>query len=209
MMDTSSLPGQILRRHRMESPIDTPRPESAGREEGFLHYVAREGRVVLRWTIGACLVAIVACMVSPGFFFLAVIPAIVLLAAYILLLLANEIERRSDSVAHEALERAETAGFVDVVEDHAEDDQLEAVQAEIVKRESRVGITILVAVLIVASIIAFVIFDLKLLAIGAFVLFAYMLLIAAPFWLGWFNDDIEDETHKLQGEPQSARVKTQ
>ena len=32
----------------------------------------------------------------------------------------------------------------------------------------------------------------KLLMLAAFVLFAYMLLVMAPVWLGWIEDDIDE-----------------
>jgi hypothetical protein len=177
-------------------------------EEGFLHYIAREGRVFLRWTIGICIIAIVGCMVSPGFFFVAVIPALLMLAAFVLLVLANEVERRSDTVAHDALERTEKATINDLIENHAEDDQLPAATAHLVRREGRTGIVILVSAMVVAVMIAFIMFDFRLFAIGALVIFAYMLLISAPLWLGWFNDDIEDESRRMEGLPESAAVKT-
>ncbi len=67
----------------------TPGPAQV-EHEGFLHYVAREGRVVLRWIIGISLVATLAVMVSP-LLFLAPIPALVLLVSYILFMLTREV----------------------------------------------------------------------------------------------------------------------
>lgn len=191
----------------MDSPVDTVAGEIAAREEGFLHYIAREGRIALRWTIGVCLIAVVACMVSP-LWMAAVVPALIMLGAYILLLLANEVERRSDTAAHRQLERAETAIAADVQEDHAEDDQLPPVDAAIVRRESKTGLLILAGVVVMAVLIAGLLVPWKALAIGAFVVFAYILFIAAPFWLGLFNDDIEIESHRLEDLPEPASVKT-
>jgi membrane protein implicated in regulation of membrane protease activity len=177
----------------------TPRvTESEVRErEGFLHYVAREGRWFLRWTMVACVIAIVICMVSPGFYFVAVVPALVLLVAYVLLLLANEVERRSDVVAHEMLEQAETAVASDVVDDHADDAAIDADSAHLIKRESKTVVGIVLAIMIAALLIASLVLDFRLVAIGAFVVFAYMLLVAAPLWLGWIEDDIELEKQRL------------
>jgi len=168
------------------------------REEGFLHYVAREGRLALRWLIVGCMIAVVVCMVSPGFYFVAVVPALLMFVSYVLLVVANEVERRSDAVAHDRLEQMETALVVDVFEDHGDDDQLHPVHAEIVKRESKTVAAIVVAVMIVALLIAAILFNWKVLAIGAFVVFAYMLLVAAPLWLGWIEDDIEIESSRLE-----------
>lgn len=165
--------------------------------EGFLHYLAREGRTGLRWTILGCIIAIVVCMVSPGFYFVAVVPAVVLLFAYVLLQFAGVVERRSDVVAHNILERSETAMVADVTDDHAEDHQLAPEHSHLVKRESKIAVGIIIAVMLTAVLIASIVLDFKVVAIGAFVVFAYMLLIAAPLWLGWIEDDIEDTSANL------------
>ncbi len=188
-----------------KSQTDVAQPQ-LGREEGFLHYIAREGRSALRWTLVLCMIAIIACMVSPGFYFVAVVPALILFVAFVLLVLVNEVEARSDVQAHEILERRETATVVDVVDDHAEDHQLQPVQAELVKREGRTIAIILAAVMIIATLIAGIFFNSTVVAIGAFVVFAYMLLVAAPLWLGWIEDDIEIETHRIEHLPPPAGV---
>ena len=86
-----------------------------------------------------------------------------------------------------------------MIENHADDDQLPPVEAHIVRRESKTGIYIVIAVMLSALLIASILFEFQVVAIGALVVFAYMLLIAAPLWLGWFNDDIEDEQERLTG----------
>lgn len=191
----------------MASPLEYSPQKKLGREEGFLHYVAREGRWILRWTMVVCIIAIVLCMVSPGFYFVAVIPALLLLVAYALLVFTNEVERRSDSEAHQALRNSETAIVEDVIEDHTEDDQLPRATANLVKRETRIGLLIVGVVLLVALGMAMIFLPWQATALGAFVFFAYLLLIAAPFWLGWFNDDIEMESRRQANLPESAQVK--
>lgn len=191
----------------MAAPVRLAPETQTDREEGFLHYVAREGRTALRWTIGISLIAIVVCMVT--LWFLAVVPALILLTAYTLLALTEQVERHSDAAAHHALEESETAIDHDVIENHAEDDQLQPVDAKIVNRETKIGAGVLIAATLTALLIASILFNVQVVAIGSLVVFAYMLLISAPFWLGWFNNDIEDEARKLEGRPQSARVKTE
>lgn len=208
-MSGITLQAPTAKETRMQVSIGhTGETKRLGRQEGFLHYVAREGRTALRWLVGVCIVAIVLLMVSPGFFFLAAIPALLLLAAYVLLILTNEVERRSDSEAHDALARYETAVVDEVVDDHTDDDQLEPVNAEIVKRESRTAIAIVVAVMITAVLVAGILFDWKVVAIGALVVFAYMLLVAAPLWAGWFNDDIEITSRRMKDLPDTATART-
>lgn len=191
----------------MANSLEYAPQKKMDRDEGFLHYIAREWRWILRWTMVVCIIAIVLCMVSPGFYFLAVVPALILLAAYAALVFTNEVERRSDKEAHSVLMHSETAVVEDVVEDHAEDDQLPQDQANLVKRETRVALLIVGAVLLVAVGLALVFLPWQATALGAFVLFAYLLLIAAPFWLGWFNDDIEMESRRMQNKPESPQVK--
>jgi uncharacterized membrane protein len=191
----------------MNAPAEFAPQTDLNAREGFLHYVAREGRIALRWTMLICIVAIVVCMVSPGFFFVAVIPAGVLLLAYVLLLLANLVERRSDRESHAALEQSETAGVADVVEDHTEDDQLAPDHAEIVKRETKVALAIIGGALLIGLGVAAIFLPARVLAIGAFVFFAYMLFIAMPVILGWFNDDVEMESRRLNDEPPPAQAR--
>jgi 4-hydroxybenzoate polyprenyltransferase len=171
--------------------------DSSPREEGYLHYVAREGRWALRWCIGLCIVGIAITMITP-LWFVAFVPAGVMLLCGILLVLANYVEKRSDRAAHEVVERAETAPIQGIVEDHAEDDRVAPVTQKIVERESKTGLVILFIVVLAALLIAFIFLPTPVFAIGALVVFAYMLLLMAPVWLGWFNDDIEDETKRLE-----------
>jgi uncharacterized membrane protein len=160
-------------------------------QEGFLHYVAREGRVALRWIIGISLIATLAVMVSP-LLFLAPIPALVLLASYILFMLTREVERRSDPVADRAMIARETAGDAEVMEDAAEMQQVHPDTMRIVKREGVTGVAILAGVMVIALLIACFTLPWEVIAIGSFVVTAYMLLVAAPVLLGWIEDDIED-----------------
>lgn len=190
----------------MDAPImhaDGARVLHDHHEEGFLHYLAREGRVALQWTIVLSLIATAAMMVTP-FWFLAFIPAGILLASYVLLTITNEVERRSDEEAHEVLERSETAVVGDIEHDAAEDGKLHPRDARLVKRESKAGIAILAGIMVIALLFAAFKLPAQVVAIGAFVVFAYMLLIAAPFWLGWFNEDIEHESQRLDHEDQEA-----
>ena len=182
-----------------------PSPHSTAPEvhdEGFFHYVAREGRTALRWCVGLCIVGIVAIMVSPGFFFVAIVPAAVMTVCLILLVVANIVERRSDATAHTVLEHREVAIHDDVYEDKAEADQFHPKTAAVIKRESAWAIVLLGTVVLAALFVAYWFIPTKLFAIGALVVFAYMLLLAAPVLLGAFNDDIEDAHQRLGDRPE-------
>jgi hypothetical protein len=175
----------------------TPGADTSPREEGYLHYLAREGRWALRWCIGLCIVGIAITMITP-LWFVAFVPAGVMLLCGILLVIANFVEKRSDSEAHDVLERNESAGSSQVVEDHAEDDRLTPATQELVKRESKAGLVILFVAILAALLIAFIFLPAPVFTIGALVVFAYMLLLMAPVWLGWINEDIEHESERLE-----------
>jgi hypothetical protein len=179
-----------------------PEHTSTIHHEGFLHYLAREGRTALRWCIGICMVGIVMVMVSPGFYFVAIVPAAVMVACVILLVVANAIESRSDKQAHEVMAHHETAAEDDLVNDMANADQLAPDTASVIKRETAWAIVIVGVAVLAALFVAYWFLPLKLFAIGALVVFAYMLLLAAPTLLGVFNDDIESTTERLEDRPQ-------
>jgi len=160
----------------------------------------------LRWTMVVCIIAIIACMVSPGFYFVAVVPAIVLLAAYTTLVFTNVAERRTTDDSAEEGEL--TAEMDDVMEDHAEDDQWQPDNAKIVRRETKIGVSILGVVLLAAFIIASVLLPWGVVVLGGFVIFAYLLFIAMPLWLGWFNDDVDIETQRQSDMPDPKQAKT-
>ncbi len=202
--------------HHTASSSQRYRPAPPAQEEGFLHYLAREGQSKLRIILIVCLIAMVVLMVSP-LWFAASVPAVILLAAYILLVLATEVERRTNSRAQAAdmqrsgaedvaaaAERGATATDVDVFEDQADADQIPPDQAAIIRRESKIGVAIFLSVLLIALFIAGIAFPLPVLAIGAFVVFAYMLFVAAPLWLGWIEDDIEETSRRVGDQPPAS-----
>jgi hypothetical protein len=80
----------------------------------------------------------------------------------------------------------------------AEDDRLTPATQELVKRESKAGLVILFVAILAALLIAFIFLPTPVFAIGALVVFAYMLLLMAPVWLGWINEDVEQETQRLE-----------
>ena len=202
--------------HHTASSSQRYRPAPPAQEEGFLHYLAREGQSKLRIILIVCLIAMVVLMVSP-LWFAASVPAVILLAAYILLVLATEVERRTNSRAQAAdmqrsgaedvaaaAERGATATDVDVFEDQADADQIPPDQAAIIRRESKIGVAIFLSVLLIALFIAGIAFPLPVMAIGAFVVFAHMLFVAAPLWLGWIEDDIEETSRRVGDQPPAS-----
>jgi hypothetical protein len=187
-----ALPIQI---HAQQAPV---KPHA----EGYLHYLARESRSALRWCIALCIVGIVAIMVSPVWF-IAFIPAAVMLVCVILLAVANRVERSSDAAAHTALEYREVAVHDDVIDDMAEAHQFKPHSMAIMKREGVWAFILIGCVLLGALLVAYVLVPTPLFAIGALVVFAYMLLLCAPALLGAFNDDVEYTTEQLNNRDRS------
>jgi hypothetical protein len=71
---------------------------------------------------------------------------------------------------------------------------------KIVKREGVNGVAILAAVMVIAVLIAAFFLPWEVVAIGAFVVTAYMILVATPVWLSWIEHDIEVQ----QGVPETS-----
>lgn len=179
-----------------------PGPVQLKQEEGFLHYLAREGRVALRWIIGISMVATLVVMVSP-FLFLAPIPALVMLVAYVLFVLTREVEKRVDPVADRAIVAQQSAReHLEVMENASEQDQVPPETMRIVRREGITGVAILAGVMVIALLIACFLLPWEVVALGAFVVTAYMLLVAAPVLLGWIEDDIEHAEAQQQSRTQ-------
>ncbi len=179
-----------------------PGPVQLKHEEGFLHYLAREGRVALRWIIGISMVATLMVMVSP-FLFLAPIPALIMLVAYVLFVLTREVEKRVDSVAEQAYAAREVASEEhEVMENASEQDQVPPDTMRIVKREGITGVAIVACVLSVALVVAWFLLPWTVVVLGAFVVTAYMLLVAAPVLMGWISDDIEQVEAEQQSRAQ-------
>lgn len=179
------------------TPI-TGSKQDANEGEGFVHFLAREGRVVLRWTVIASLVATIVTMAT--FFWFAVIPGIFLLISYACLLMVREVEHRSER--HD-LDHAATP-TTHVEREQSPPTEVDPVNMALMKREGKTGLWILAVVGIAAltlaglAIFAGNFMSPGVLAIVAFVLFAYMLLVMAPVWLGWIEDDIEDEKQRIE-----------
>lgn len=167
------------------------------REESYTHFLARESQLFLEILIVVSLVMTVLLMVT--FFFFAFIPVIVLLLSYGLLVLANAIERRTDS------------GTQSVVPKRVLDDPSTAIAIEdkprltawrirsddaLRRRLARVTIEILVGAGLLAFVMATIVLPVELTLLGVGVLFAYIVFISAPVWLAWLNDESSDEERR-------------
>jgi len=168
--------------------------------ESSLHFFAREAKLVLRWAVFVFGAATVLTFMT--FFFFAIIPAIALVAALALLMIAHAVEQQSmkpgdphDETAEDQRQMRQEAMVVAADPDAA---QKQRIEEAVERKTARIVAGIIVCVAVAALIIAGAMFGRELFIIGGFILFAYMLLVATPVWLGWLNDQAEDETHRLE-----------
>lgn len=176
----------------MSTPAQAAPPK---KDERFVHFLARESRFVLRIVVIGALAATILSMVS--LWYLAIIPAIFLLVAYAALLMVREVEHRTEEPGTGAPPTPLVAEIETIHDEPGE--PLNAEQFRLVARESKAGLWILLGVAVAAicfALVAIFAFDLispQFLLLAAFVLFAYILLVMAPVWIGAIEDDIEDQ----------------
>ena len=171
--------------------VDAPAEDTA------LHFYAREGQIVARWAVWGLAVITVVTMVT--FVFWAIMPATLLIVAYLLLLVANAVERRC---------RRQDAPRDDVLGAEIVTDDSEAAEAALpgpvrpweratvawplLRHETLVISAGVVAALILATILAAVFFGFgSMMVLAAFFLFAYIMLLTSPVWFAALEDDIE------------------
>jgi hypothetical protein len=171
------------------------------REEPVLHTIARESVWILRWIVGLSLVATAVMMAT--FFFWALVPGIILIISYGLLVMATDLERRTNSQpdGEYTFQAVELGNFTPEeraarAEARAKEDQIQPV---IDNRVTRITIEVLCGAIFLGVVYAGVLFGWQLFAIGALVLVAYIIFVMAPVWLGWMEDEVSDGIKKIEG----------
>jgi hypothetical protein len=183
-------PAQIDRGERIHPHDDT-----------VAHYWFHEGRIVLQAVVVLSIVATAVTAIT--FWFWAFIPATILLASYLLLIVSNHLEGRTQH--RELMQRdtddtapAEAPGAGSAEEISAWD--VRDVSIPFLKREGWIGLEIAVGAGLAALVLAIVLLPWKLTLIGALLFFFYMLLVMGPVWLGWFTEEVDHETDRLRAE---------
>lgn len=180
-------------------------PESAPHRESYIHFLARECRLILRWVV--IFLAVTTAVTFGTLFYWAVLPGILLLIAYSMLMFANSLENSTrkpgDPGAEEMTSLAEPTEELPV---SSSEDEKRVINAAIWARLTKIGIAIALGVAALAVIVAGAVFGGELLVLGTFILFAYMLLVAAPLWLGWLEDEAEEVTHQVEHELHPERT---
>jgi cobalamin synthase len=189
---------------RLSSVVSYLDPEEVS-GEGSLHTLAREGQSIALWTVRVLLVVTIITMVT--FWFWAVIPAMLLVVAFLALLVMNVIERRSDRhnvdetkpVAPSVAARTDVEGVVH--EGCEEESHDEKVASQVLRHETLIVGAGIAAVVLLAGVLASVFFVGPMIPVAVLFLVAYVAFITTPVWLAAIEDDIEDETARLaQGE---------
>ena len=186
----------------MDSPPETPAETpaellhgGAATAESLTHFAAREGQFVLRWVAIGSAAATVATMVI--FWFWAIIPAFVFLTSLCLLFIANEVEARTTQGSQSNTPLPQPQGSaVSFDESHRDE-----IPMSIVVRESKTALKIVVGAGVAALVLAAIAFGWQWLGFGTLLIFAFMIFVMAPVWLGWMYDEIEEETERLRHEP--------
>ncbi len=191
-----------------ETVLDGDRQDSS--REGFLHFAARESATWVGWV---CVGSGVATAVTFAVFFpFAVIPGAVTVVSAAGYWFARIIERRTETLLESAAEGAaaetdsvsEKPRFQPVaVRVEPSDAYRDPKSSYILRREGIIGFSILFCVGMLALGLSLMYFEIQMVLIAAFILFCYMLLIMAPVWLGWIEDDIEDTKDRLESTEQS------
>lgn len=189
----------------MAITLPSPRAiETTPEHESYLHLLAREFRAVLRWTVLVSGIVTVVSMFT--IFYWAILPALVLLISCCLLGLANEVERRTPGPHDDPIEQAIAAAEQAAADAEADPVQREkkavnkAVDGKVTTTVTEILIGAAVLAVILGAVVAWIFIGWQMLALGAMILFAYILFVGAPVWLGWIEDEAEETQHRVEHE---------
>lgn len=173
-------------------PSDRAHP--AAPPEPYLHFLAREGQLVFRVLLFLSLAATVALMVT--IFYLAIIPALFAVGCFVMLFLADRAEESTrDPAAPPPRDWADgpLPGEAAAPVDGRDQQQQREVTKAVHHRLTRVGIEVVGAAIIISVVMCGLTFGWDKLAIGGLFFFGYIILLTTPVWLGWMEEEAEDE----------------
>lgn len=180
---------------------------SAAERESLVHFLARESELILKWVLWLSVGASLFMLITM--WFLAWIPAAVAFFAFIGLMLSREVEKREESKVA-GLAEVTHPEEIPVMENRTVSERgaepMNENEKSLIKREGLMIFLILSGIGVAALIVALVVLQvsIKWVLIAGFFIFCYWLLIAAPLWLGWIEDDIDDVKEAREGELQEA-----
>ncbi|MHC4989393.1 MAG: hypothetical protein ACYTGC_00290 [Planctomycetota bacterium] len=164
-------------------------------QETFLHIAARDFQWALR---GACVLLLLATAVFMIVFWPMAIPTVILLVvSYVLLLIADGLEHRTDPHAGSDAARA-VASVAAPTELDERTARLDKAHREMIERRvTRIAIEVLTGALILAGALAISSgVSWEMVPIAGLVIVGYIVFVTTPVWLAWMEDDIEKHEGK-------------
>jgi Ca2+/Na+ antiporter len=158
--------------------------------ETFLHVVARDFKWALR---AACLLLLIATVVFMTTIFPLAIPTVILLLlCYALLVIAESVEHRTEHATSTADQTpgAEAPSADSPAAPEAQRRQQRTTTIE--RRVTRISLEVLGGALVLAAGLGAAVFHWTVLPIAGLVLLGYIILVTAPVWLAWMEDDVEE-----------------
>lgn len=163
--------------------------ETMRSDESLVHGLAHDAQVILRIAVLAGVAATILVMMT--FWFWAIVPGAFLFVAYVLLLATNLIERRTTHRQAEVVnDAAHTLPVSRPLDDATLMPQQQKVEKVIHHRLTWIGVEVAVAAALLALLLASLVLEWEIVALGALILFAYIVLVSTPVWLGWMEDDV-------------------
>ena len=135
-------------------------------------------------------------------FYLAIIPAFFALAFFVMLLLANRAElstRDPEAPAPRDWAEGPLPGEPVAKVDSEVEEKAEVTKA-VQHRLNRIGIEVVVAAIVIAVVMGGLTFGWSKVAFGALFLFGYVILVTTPVWLGWMEEEVEEEVSSHEQE---------
>lgn len=184
--------------------VPTTPDEKIGSEthqESTMHHFAREAKRVAVW--GILIFAVVTGITAVTAIFW-IIPAAILVVNVVLFGVATIIESMTrrpgdphDETAEEQQARQAAESAVES-EESRRVEKRELIADAVTSHTAKIVAGILAGLTVLALLLAGILLQPQLVFIGGMILVAYMLLVAAPAWLGWLNDEAEEVEHEVE-----------
>ena len=185
--------------------VPTSPDEKIGNEasrESTIHHIARETKRVAVW--GILIFAVVTALTAVTAIFW-IIPAAILVVNVVLFGVSAIIEgmtRRPGDPHDETAEEQQARQAADSAAVESEESRRvakrELVADAVSSHTAKIVAGILAGLTVLALLLAGILLQPELMLIGGMILVAYMLLVAAPAWLGWLNDEAEEVEHEVE-----------
>ncbi len=174
---------------------------SVAHQESTVHFVAREARRVAVW--GILIFAVVTAITAVTAIFW-IIPAAILVVNVVLFGVATIVESMTrkpgdphEETAEEQQARQAATSSV-ATEESRRLEKKELIADAVTSHTAKIVAGLLAGLTVLALLLAGIVLQPQLVLIGGMILVAYMLLVAAPAWLGWLNEEAEEVEHEVE-----------